>query len=68
MPVEQLAQERGKLVGQLGRRVGAENPDTPPDQRDRRHPTYLAVTVGSPRSRISRRGLPTGLPHARPRP
>ena len=37
--------------------MGAENPDTAPDQRDRCERTDLALTVVSPRSMISRRGL-----------
>jgi hypothetical protein len=47
--------------------VGAENPDTASDERDRCQRTDLALTVGSPRSMISRRGLPTCIPGTRPR-
>jgi hypothetical protein len=46
--------------------VGAENPDTACDERDRCQPTDLALTVGSPRTMISRRVLPTRIPDARP--
>ena len=47
--------------------MGAENPDTASHQRDRRQPTDLALTLSSPRSMISRCGLSTRVPDARPR-
>jgi hypothetical protein len=46
--------------------VGAENPDTASDQGVHGQPADLAVTVHSPRSMISRCGLATRVPDARP--
>ncbi len=47
--------------------MGAENRDVAPDQLVRGQSTDLAVTFHCPHSMISRRGLPTRLPDARPR-
>ena len=47
--------------------MGAENRDVAPDELVRGQSTDLAVTFHCPHSMISRRGLPTRLPDARPR-
>ena len=56
---------RGICCPRVG--VGAENPDTASDQRVHSQSADLAVTVHRPRGMISRCGLPTRVPVARPR-